>query len=100
AGDPERIVDANTEFHARVRSISGNVVLDELIGLVDRRVRWYYRRVVRSRGEGSWNEHADLIDAIEAHDEERAAAIARRHTERTRQVYHERVTANEDPFGN
>jgi len=96
AGDPERIVDANTEFHARVRSISGNVVLDELIGLVDRRVRWYYRRVVRSRGQGSWNEHGDLIDAIEAHDEERAAAIARRHTERTRQVYHERVTATED----
>lgn len=88
AGDPERIVAANAEFHALVRSIAGNVVLDELIGLVDRRVRWYYRRVVRSRGDGSWTEHADLIDAIEAHNEERAATIARRHTEQTRQAYH------------
>jgi DNA-binding GntR family transcriptional regulator len=99
AGDPERIVAVNTEFHARVRSVSGNEVLDELIGLVDRRVRWYYRRVVRSRGRESWTEHADLIDAIEAHDEELAASIARRHSERTRQAYHERVTATEDPLG-
>ncbi|MFG2004673.1 GntR family transcriptional regulator [Spirillospora sp. NPDC048911] len=88
AGDPERIVDANAEFHAQVRAISGNVVLAELIGMVDRRVRWYYRRVVESRGRESWTEHADLVEAIEAHDEPRAAAVARRHTERTRDAYH------------
>ncbi|GAA2423029.1 GntR family transcriptional regulator [Actinomadura vinacea] len=88
AGDPEPIVAANAEFHAQVRALSDNMVLADLIGVVDRRVRWYYRRVVQARGAESWAEHAELIEAIEAHDGPRAAAIARRHTERTREAYH------------
>lgn len=87
-GDPERIVDANARFHAQIRAISGNEVLVDLIGIVDRRVRWYYRQVARARGHESWTEHAELIDAIEKHDGRRAATIARRHTERTRDAYH------------
>jgi hypothetical protein len=45
--------------------------------------------VAPSRGHESWAEHWELIDAVEAGDESRAAEIARKHTERTRSAYHE-----------
>jgi DNA-binding GntR family transcriptional regulator len=85
--DPDRLVTANAAFHAHVTSMAGNVVLAELAGLVDRRVRWYYGRVVRTRGHESWQEHGALVDAIAAGDGIAAAEIARHHSDRTKQAY-------------
>lgn len=89
SGDIERTVSANNSFHAAVAAVAGNAVLTELSEIVARRVRWYYRQVAPSRGHESWSEHASLLDAIEAGDEDKAAAIARAHTEGTRSAYHE-----------
>ena len=82
-------VAANNAFHAEIAAMGGNAVLAELADIVGRRVQWYYRMVAPARGHGSWTEHAELIAAIEAGDPERAQALARRHTERTRQAYHQ-----------
>ena len=81
-------VAANDSFHAEIALVAGNAVLAELAGIVGRRVHWYYRMVAPERGHGSWAEHAELIDAIEASDPERAQLLARKHTERTRDAYH------------
>jgi DNA-binding GntR family transcriptional regulator len=70
--------------------LAANDVLAELAGQVSRRVRWYYTPVARQRGERSWGEHAALIDAIAAHDQDRAARIMREHTEQTRRSFHRR----------
>jgi DNA-binding GntR family transcriptional regulator len=88
SGDVGSVVAANNAFHAAVATMAGNQVLADLIEIVGRRVRWYYRLVVPARGRESWTEHQELIVAIEGHDEERAVMIARRHTERTRSAYH------------
>jgi DNA-binding GntR family transcriptional regulator len=88
AGDFDRSAVANNAFHAEVAARAGNDVLADLAGIVSRRTRWHYRLVAPARGHGSWAEHQQLIDAIEAGDEERAAAIARAHNERTRTAYH------------
>ncbi|MGD0555320.1 MAG: GntR family transcriptional regulator [Streptosporangiaceae bacterium] len=85
--DVIRAVAANNAFHAKVAEIAGNSVLADLADIVARRVRWYYRLVAPARGAGSWAEHAELIDAIVASDEDRAALVARKHTERTRSAY-------------
>jgi DNA-binding GntR family transcriptional regulator len=85
--DVSRAVAANNAFHAEVAAIAGNSVLADLAGIVGRRVRWYYRLVAPARGHGSWAEHAELMDAIVAGDEERAILVARKHTERTRNAY-------------
>jgi DNA-binding GntR family transcriptional regulator len=69
--------------------MGGNAVLAELADIVGRRVQWYYRMVAPARGHGSWAEHTEMIDAIEAGEPERAQALARKHTERTRQAYHQ-----------
>jgi DNA-binding GntR family transcriptional regulator len=71
--------------------MSGNAVLADLIALVARRVRWYYLPVARSRGQDAWDEHAELIEAIAGRSARRAGDLMKRHTERTRAIYHERV---------
>jgi len=81
-------VTVNSVFHAEVAAIGGNAVLAELADIVGRRVQWYYRLVAPERGHGSWNEHDELITAIEENDADRAESLARKHTERTRAAYH------------
>jgi predicted secreted protein len=81
-------VTTNNAFHAEVAAIAGNSMLAELAEIVGRRVQWYYRLVVPARGQVSWTEHQELVDAIEAADAERAQQLAREHTRRTREAYH------------
>jgi DNA-binding GntR family transcriptional regulator len=90
ADDIDAVIAANAALHACVMELAANDVLAELAAQVSRRVRWYYTPVARQRGERSWEEHAALIDAIEAHDQERAARIMREHTEHTRRSFHQR----------
>ncbi|NBE54123.1 GntR family transcriptional regulator [Streptomyces boluensis] len=89
-GEVDTVVATNAAFHAKVMQLAGNVVLAELAGQVDRRVRWYYTPVARQRGQQSWIEHRQLIAAIDARDERRATEVMRAHTEHTRATYHER----------
>ncbi|MBB6172001.1 DNA-binding GntR family transcriptional regulator [Nocardiopsis mwathae] len=91
ADDVEAVVAANADFHRALAEASGNAVLAELAAQVDRRVRWYYTPVARTRGGSSWDEHDRLVDAVESGDEDAAARLMRDHTERTRSTYHERT---------
>jgi DNA-binding GntR family transcriptional regulator len=88
AGDTERFVTLNNEFHSALAAFAGNSVLAELGEIVGRRARWYYRLVAPLREHESCAEHLDLVGAIEAADVERAAKVARKHVERTRNAYH------------
>lgn len=88
--DVDLAVATNAAFHAKVMQLAGNVVLSELAGQVDRRVRWYYTPVARRRGIQSWIEHRSLIAAISSRDGQRATEIMRSHTEHTRKTYHQR----------
>jgi DNA-binding GntR family transcriptional regulator len=88
--DQEGLVAANAALHAHVVFMSGNTVLADVLASVDRRVRWYYMPIARARGKDAWDEHADLIDAIARRSSRRAGDLMRRHTERTRDFYHER----------
>ncbi|MEU9618870.1 MULTISPECIES: GntR family transcriptional regulator [unclassified Streptomyces] len=88
--DVDLAVATNAAFHAKVMELAGNVVLSELAGQVDRRVRWYYTPVARQRGTQSWIEHRSLIAAISSRDGQRATEIMRAHTEHTRRTYHQR----------
>jgi DNA-binding GntR family transcriptional regulator len=90
ADDIDAVVAANAALHACVMELAANDVLAELAAQVSRRVRWYYTPVARQRGARSWEEHAALIDAIAAHDQDRAARIMREHTEQTRRSFHRR----------
>lgn len=88
AGDTERFVAVNNEFHTALAEVAGNAVLADLVAIVGRRVHWFYRLVAPVRAAGSAAEHREIIEAIAAGDEDRAAAAARSHTERTRSAHH------------
>ena len=88
AGDVNSAVAANNSFHAEIAALAGNAVLADLASIVSRRVQWYYRLVAPYRRQDSWVEHTAQIEAIEAHDEDLAQALARKHTEQTRTAYH------------
>ncbi|MFG2884311.1 GntR family transcriptional regulator [Streptomyces sp. NPDC048297] len=89
AHDVTRAVALNAAFHAKIMELAGNAVLAELAAQVDRRVRWHYTPVARLRGGTSWDEHEELIEAIDSRDGQRATRLMREHTEHTRQSYHE-----------
>ncbi|MFF5987439.1 GntR family transcriptional regulator [Prauserella flavalba] len=95
--DIDGMVAANAELHRCVTELSGNQVLLDMVSQVDRRVRWYYTPIARHRGHQSWQEHARLIDAIEAGDADAASRTMREHTERTRQSYLEQRRENPEP---
>ncbi|RDH74478.1 GntR family transcriptional regulator [Mycolicibacterium moriokaense] len=90
AEDQEGLVAANASLHSQIVSMSRNTVLADLIASVDRRVRWYYLPIARTRGKAAWDEHAQLIEAIADADADRSRDLMRRHTERTREMYHQR----------
>ena len=85
-GDTDALVTANADLHSYVMSMSLNSVLAELNALVDRRVRWYYAPLALGRGEDAWEEHAEIIRAIAAGNEDQAGELMRKHTERTRSM--------------
>jgi DNA-binding GntR family transcriptional regulator len=88
AGPDEReLVMLNSQFHARITRIGENEVLAELIARLDKRIRWLFAPVVRSRGSNSWKEHLEIVEAIAARDPDRASDAMRRHAEATRSAY-------------
>jgi DNA-binding GntR family transcriptional regulator len=90
-GDEDALLSANSSFHAEMVTVSGNRVLGEILGLLDKRLRWYFAPVVVQRGPHSWNEHTALVDAIGANDEQQSAEMMRLHTEATRLAYLDQV---------
>ena len=89
AGETDEAVRTNAELHRLVSEMSGNTFLIGFAAQVDRRVRWYYTPIAQVRGQAAWREHAQLVKAIAAGDEDLAAKIMRQHTEATRKVYHD-----------
>ena len=87
AGDDAHTSLANSTFHDCVTSIANNQVLDEVLGLMKKRLRWYFAPVARLRGRASWDEHAELVSALAAHDENRAAAVMAAHSQQTASLY-------------
>jgi DNA-binding GntR family transcriptional regulator len=85
--DEKELVMLNSQFHASISRMGDNQVLAELIARLDKRIRWYFAPVVRTRGSSSWKEHLDIVEAIEARDPRRASEAMQKHAEATRSAY-------------
>ena len=81
--DDAAIVAANANLHRCITGLADNWVLTSLLGSLEQRVRWYLTPLVRRGGSHSWDEHDQIIDAMEAGDESGAAGLMRQHTENT-----------------
>ncbi|MGH3497247.1 MAG: GntR family transcriptional regulator [Nocardioidaceae bacterium] len=87
SGDDVGVVTANAALHRQVTALAANSALSRIIDSLDRQIRWYFTPIVRTRGQGSWDEHDQLIDALSRHDETAASDVMRTHTERSRNTY-------------
>lgn len=94
SAEVDAVVTANADFHRRITELSGNRVLSDLAAQVDRRVRWFYAPVARARGKASWDEHAEIIEAIAAGSGAEASRLMEAHTDRTRLTYHQLANRN------
>jgi DNA-binding GntR family transcriptional regulator len=77
--DRTRLVEFNTEFHLLVARCSRNEVMEEILSMLDKRVRramWTVRADVLG---ASIEEHEGIVDAMERGDALEASRIARLH---------------------
>lgn len=81
AGEADRYYEANNRLHGMIYEASGNQVLAEETQRMHRRLRPFRRQQldVSGRLAKSMAEHAEILDAMNAGDAERAAELMRKH---------------------
>jgi DNA-binding GntR family transcriptional regulator len=81
-GDRSKFVQLNSEFHILLASCSRNPVFEEILSMLDKRVRRVLWVVQFEVVEASIDEHEGIVDAIERGDGKAAGDLARRHASR------------------
>lgn len=84
--DPEALTEANAAFHREIVAAANNPLLAQIMEPLEARMRWlFHLTFFKGAGErdpdGQRLEHAELLEALEAADPDRAAAIALAHIE-------------------
>ncbi|MCI1223020.1 MAG: GntR family transcriptional regulator [Bifidobacterium subtile] len=68
--------DINEEIHAMIARMSGNAVLEKMIGPLEMKTRMYFTaKFTTPRGRVSWDEHAAIADHIARHQAEEAEEL-------------------------
>jgi DNA-binding GntR family transcriptional regulator len=78
-GRLNRLPELVTTFHELVAEAAGNQELADLLALYRGKVEWMFSVDLERRAEGEWADHAAVLDAILAGDEERAASLMDAH---------------------
>lgn len=96
-GDAIGLTERNAEFHEQVLVVSGNGYLRDVMLQLRGQMKWIFSRTAGSpRGQHSLDEHGQLADAIERHDEDVAADLALRHVQAAADSYwHARELSSE-----
>jgi DNA-binding GntR family transcriptional regulator len=79
AGRAEEASALHGRFHARLATASGNDALSVLIVQLRDKIDWVYAARIRRPPGDSWEEHADMVDAIEKGDAALAVEAAQAH---------------------
>lgn len=77
----------NTRFHFAVAGLSGSLSLISLLRQISGKIEWLYSLNLMRRGPQAWPEHHEIIAAIDAGQEEKAAEVMARHVRRSRDSY-------------
>lgn len=95
SGDLLKYSDTNSRLHARVTAASHNQTATRMIAeLRAQLVRFQYRTVlVAGRAKNSIAEHTEIVEAIAAHDSDRAGAAMRTHLAHVAETLKETASA-------
>lgn len=80
--DRLKFVELNSEFHMMLAACSRNPVFEEILSMLDKRVRRVLWVVQPEVVEASIDEHEAIVEALERGDSKKAAAIAYGHASR------------------
>ncbi|MGY6500651.1 MAG: GntR family transcriptional regulator [Acidimicrobiales bacterium] len=83
----EELAELNAQFHATLAAASGNSTLAGIIRQLRDKIAWVYASKITVRAEDSWSEHAAMLDALEAGDEERVVELMRMHIANAETAY-------------
>jgi DNA-binding GntR family transcriptional regulator len=89
--DLKALIALNSDFHRGIARAAGNRILSRFLDDLDKRVRWHFAAIAGRRAGTSWDEHEEILNAISAHEGERAGALSAEHSGRTRMAYFEHV---------
>jgi DNA-binding GntR family transcriptional regulator len=78
-GDAASLVELNAQFHDLLANAGQNSILGELMRTLRSRTTPLFASMSRRRAKETWNEHAAIVQAVIAGDEERAATLAADH---------------------
>jgi DNA-binding GntR family transcriptional regulator len=81
-GRSEEASALHGRFHTVLAAASGNDSLTELIVALRYKIDWVYSSNVHRPQGDSWDEHANIVEAIELGDSDAAMSAARSHIER------------------
>jgi len=75
----DRLVEWNGRFHDALAAAGSNKVLGDLMRSLRERTGPFFAPMSRRRAEQSWAEHAEILRAVIAGDEDLACLLATRH---------------------
>lgn len=79
SGRLHELPTANQRFHTLIAELGGSEPLRQIVAVVGARVEMLFNLVNVNRGGGAWEEHKQILAAIDAGDADRAAALMREH---------------------
>lgn len=85
--DMDALAELNWEFHRTLASSTGNELLRRQIDELDKRMRWHFASTTTSRASESWAEHQEIVEAVAAHDAERAGRLTFDHSRRSEAAF-------------
>jgi DNA-binding GntR family transcriptional regulator len=95
AGRYQDLSGLNGRFHELLAGASGNSSLAALISQLRDKIDWVYSMEVRRRARDSWREHAEIVEAIETGDPDRAASVVADHIREAAAAYRLRAEGHD-----
>lgn len=98
AQDARALLELNDRFHNVIITAADNSVMARMMTTLQRRIRWYFSRVVVTRAVDSWDQHIEIFQALRERDGEKAAQFMAAHVMQTGQTIRDtqRVTDGEE----
>ncbi|MFN2490686.1 MAG: GntR family transcriptional regulator [Actinomycetota bacterium] len=85
--DVKALASLNSAFHATIAEAARNQILKRILDDLGKQVRWHFSAVAAVRGEASWTEHEEILEAIDRGEAERAGELAVAHSHRTQETF-------------
>lgn len=83
----KEITSLNAAFHRTIAEAGRNKILARMLDDLAKQVSWHFSAVATIRGAASWDEHEEILTAIEDGDATKAGKLAVDHSKRTQEAF-------------